>query len=79
MSERYKRLFTAPFDHCADAALCINGSEAQIATFAKSWDLPAGRQSHAAQAMEGADLRCVGGMKASANGTDADFATIRQL
>ncbi|MFV1757204.1 hypothetical protein [Phaeobacter sp. JH18-37] len=51
-----KGLLKADLQACTidpgDTAISVDVSDAQIATFAKSWDLPAGRRSYAARAME---------------------------
>ncbi len=61
----------------ADAASCTRRSEAQLATFAKSQDLSPGQRSHAARAMEGADLRCRCSHQPLSNGREADNVALR--
>ncbi len=60
-----------------DAAPGFKVSEAQLATFAKSQDLSPGQRSHAARAMEGADLRCRCSHQPLSNGREADKAPFR--
>ena len=60
-----------------DAASVMSGGFAQIATFAKSGDLPARRRSYAARAMEGADVRRKCSHQPSSNGRDVDKVTFR--
>ncbi len=63
----------------ADAAVSSKGSKAQVATFAKSQDLPPGQRSHAARAMEGTDLRCRCSHQPLSNGREADEAIFRRV
>ena len=61
----------------ADAAVSSKGSKAQLATFAKSRNLRASRRSHAARAMEGADVRRKCSHQPSSSGRNADLSDLR--